>query len=315
MLLENLGLSSEDVQGVIDIPLDILNQTIQEIIDLTDLTAIEIPGLGTLGLGTTFSKVQNDFASSGAVALLVDVDPSEKGNDSLTQLRLGSAQSYIGAPARSSVFRGAVMGLDFVAGQLNNDISLLHLGGIGTESIPCQGTRGGKLETKALPGPYSIPLDIPGIGGVATLEGLEYGYKGKQMSRGRSKSKSFSSLGTLRIDALGLEIQGAKAIVNLRGQAKNGKMTKRVNRNVRIRVADILHNGESILPSKLDPFRTIIEFVDETTGQEGIIEFGVDRTSKNQNFYGKAVSAIRINLIGMGSKIDLGWVESSIYPK
>ncbi len=314
MLLENLGLGdTEVVNEIINVPLGILVDTLNEIIDLADPIlgdVIEIPGLGSIGLGSSFSKVQDGFASSGANALQIEIDPTEAENDSVALLKLGYAQSRIGAPARSSVFRSTIMGLNFKALRFSENQELLHLGGIGTEAIPCEGTAGEKV-TKAIEGSRTIPLNIPGLGGLATLNGIEYSYKAKQMSRGRARSVATSTLGSLEIPALDLVIEGVQSKLKLRSTGKQG-VAVRGAKKPKFKLARVLYKGEELLPPGGLRIGETVEFVvEQLNNTNGFITFGPRATS---NHYGGKLAATRLT-IGDIFTLDLGWLESQIYPK
>lgn len=306
-LFDIIGVDPDDVFEPVTATVNQLLAALQEIANTVGLgDVIEIPGLGSIGLGSSFKKISDTAASSGATALHIEVDPNEASNDSIALLKLGNAQSRISAPVKSGVFRSTIMGLDFSAIPLAEDVELLRMGGIGTQAIPCEGT-GGKKVTKTIEGARSIPLNIPGLGGLATLEGIEYSYKGKQMARGRAKSMAKSSLGSLDIPVLGLEIQGISSRLNLKkfpGERVRG------SNKPKFKVLDIIHNGESILPENL-PIGGVVEFVVDELDKTGFITFGKVRS---RNYYGAKMSAININIPGI-FKIDLGWLESQIYPK
>ena len=311
LLLENLGFSTEEInQGindVINVPLGILVDTLQQIIDTAGLgDVIQIPGLGSIGLGSSFSKVGDKAASSGANALQIEVNPSGEENGAAALLKLGYAQSRISAPVQSGVFRSTIMGLDFKALPLADDLDLLHLGGIGTQAIPCEGT-GGQTVSKVIEGSRSIPLNIPGLGGLATLNGIKYSYSGSQMSGGRAKSTAISELGSLDIPVLGLTLKGISSRLDLRSFP--GERVRGSNKP-KFQVLDIVKDGESILPKNLK-IGDVIEFVVDNLDQTGFITFGKVR---GRNYYGAKLSAINITIPGLFN-IDLGWLESQIYPK
>ncbi|NYD59664.1 hypothetical protein BKA08_003902 [Nocardioides marinisabuli] len=299
--------------------LDIVNQVaapVNEIVDelvtlLLDQVGqiIEIPGLGSIGLGSSFSKVDDTSAVSGANALKIEVDPSDEGNDSAVLLKLGYAQSRISDSKPSGVFRSTIMGLDFEALPLSDDVSLLHLGGIGTESIPCEGT-GNKKVVKSIEGDRAIPLNIPGLGGVAVLNGLEYSYKAKQMSRGRARSMAKSSLGSFSIPLLDLEVTGISSKLNL--LSREGERV-RGSKNPKFKVADILYKGESLMPAGGLKIRETVEFtIDELGGEKGFLTFG---PRYSRNYYGAKLSALSLEIPAAQLKLDLGWLESQIYPR
>lgn len=306
-LFDIIGVDPDDVFEPVTATVNDLLAALQEITKTVGLgDVIEIPGLGSIGLGSSFKKISDTAASSGATALHIEVDPNEASNDSVALLKLGNAQSRISAPVKSGVFRSTIMGLDFSAIPLADDVELLRMGGIGTQAIPCEGT-GGKKITKAIEGARSIPLNIPGLGGVATLNDIEYSYKGKQMARGRAKSMAKSKLGSLEIPVLGLEIQGISSRLNLKkfpGERVRG------SNKPKFKVLDIIHNGESILPENL-PIGGVVEFVVDELDKTGFITFGKVRS---RNYYGAKMSAINITIPDL-FKVDLGWLESQIYPK
>ena len=313
MLLENLGLGTDTLNEIINVPLGILVETLNQIIELADPVlgdVIEIPGLGSIGLGSSFSKVQDGFASSGANALQIEIDPTEAENDSVALLKLGYAQSRIGAPARSSVFRSTIMGLNFKALPLADDVELLHLGGIGTEAIPCEGT-GGEKVTKTIQGARTIPLNIPGLGGLATLNGIEYSYKAKQMSRGRARSVATSTLGSLEIPILDLVIEGVQSKLKLRSTGKQGQAVRGAKKP-QFKLARVLYKGEDLLPLGGLRIGETVEFVvEQLNNTNGFITFGPRASS---NHYGGKLAATRLT-IGDIFTLDLGWLESQIFPK
>ncbi|MEP7738774.1 hypothetical protein ABKW28_14060 [Nocardioides sp. 31GB23] len=314
---------SLDYEGTVveDTPLadllDIVNQVaapVNEIVDqlvtlLTDTVGgiIEIPGLGSIGLGSSFSTIGEHSASSGASALAIEVDPSETDNDSPVLLKLGYAQSRIADSVPSGVFRSTIMGLDFEALPINDDVALLKMGGIGTQSIPCEGT-GNKKVVKTIEGERSIPLSLPGLGGVAVLDGLEYSYKAKQMSRGRARSMAKSSLGSFSIPVLDLEITGISSKLNL--LSRKGERVRGSDKP-KFKVGDILYKGESLLPEGGLKIRETVEFTIDELQQTGFITFGPRFT---RNYYGANLSAMNVKIPGI-LDLDLGWVESKIYPR
>lgn len=306
-LFDIIGVDPDDVFEPVTATVNELLAALQQITETVGLgDVIQIPGLGSIGLGSSFKKISDTAASSGATALHIEVDPSDADNDSVALLKLGNAQSRISAPVKSGVFRSTIMGLDFRAIPLAEDVELLRMGGIGTQAIPCEGT-GGKMVKKQIEGERSIPLSIPGLGGLATLSGIEYAYKGVQLPRGRAKSVAKSSLGNLSIPVLGLEIKGIQSRLNLKSFP--GERVRGSNKP-KFKVLDIMHDGESIKPANLR-IGDVIEFVIEDLDQTGFITFGDVR---QRNYYGAKLSAINLTIPGLFD-IDLGWLESQIYPK
>lgn len=309
MLLENLGLSTDAVNEIINVPLGILVDTINEIIDTAGLgDVIEIPGLGSIGLGTSFSNIKKGSASSGANALKIEVDPSEQNNDSVALLKLGYAQSRIGAGATNGVFRSTISALNLKALPLTEDTALLHLGGIGTQAIPCEGTDG--VQQSKTVESVSFPLGVPELG-LATLNGIEYSYKAKQLSRGRAKSVASSSLASLEIPALDLVIEGVESKLKLRQTGKQGKAVRGNNKPI-FTIGRVLYKGEELVPEGgWSIGKTVTFTVEELNNTNGFVTFGPRATN---NFYGGKLAATRLQ-IGNFLTLDLGWLESQIFPR
>ncbi len=313
LLLDNLGLGTDVLNEIINVPLGILVDTLNQLIELADPVlgdVIEIPGLGSIGLGSSFAKVGEGFASSGANALQIEVDPTEANNDSVALLKLGYAQSRIGEGAVNGVFRSTLSGLNLKALPLTEDTELLHLGGIGTQAIPCEGTDN-VSESKTVER-VSFPLSLPGLPtALASLNGIEYSYKADQLSRGRAKSVATSSLGSLEIPALDLVISGVESKLNLRSTGKQGKSVRGAN-DPQFKLASVLYKGEELLPpGGLRIGETVSFVVEQLNNTNGFITFGPRASS---NFYGGKLSAAQLK-IGDLLTLDLGWLESQIFPR
>ncbi|WP_300641085.1 hypothetical protein [Nocardioides sp.] len=313
LLLENLGLGTDVLNEIINVPLGILVDTLNQLIEMADPVlgdVIEIPGLGSIGLGSSFTKVGEGFASSGANALQIEVDPTESNNDSAALLKLGYAQSRIDEGAVNGVFRSTLSGLNLKALPLTEDTELLHLGGIGTQAIPCAGTDG-TTESKTVES-VSFPLSLPGLPvSLATLNGIEYSYSAKQLSRGRARSVATSSLGSLEIPVLDLVISGVESTLKLRSTGKQGKAV-RGNNKPQFKLASVLYKGEELLPpGGLGIGETVSFVVEQLNNTNGFITFGPRATS---NFYGGKLSATQLK-IGDLLTLDLGWLESQIFPR
>lgn len=317
-LFDVIGVDPADVYEPVNAGVNDLLEALQEVTTTLGLDFIEIPGLGTIGLGKSFHKITDGFASSGASALEVSVNPNDVQNGDVALLKLGNAQSRIGSPAPSGVFRSTIMGLDFKALPLTEDLELLHMGGIGTESIPCEGTDG-KTVTKAIEGTRTIPLGITdGVNlGVATLEGLEYAYSAEQLAGGRAKSMAQSKLGKLTLPAFGLEITGIASKLNLRSQLVPGTNGTKIyevkgSKKPEFKVLTITQDGENLIPAGGLKIGQTITFVTEGIGDgTGFITFGPRVT---RNHYGAKMTALSVK-IGDLASLDLGWLESQIYPK
>ena len=297
--------------------LDIVNDTVAPITEVVDqlvqllstVGVIEIPGLGSIGLGSATGNAFDNSANAEAYALKIAVNPTEDGGDK-TLLQLGRAHTRISRGVESGVFRSQMMGLDLFAGNEGDGESLLHMGGISQQSIPCEGT--GTVDGKAKTVTKSINHTsilgiVPGLPSlIADLENIEYKYSGQQLSKGRAKSVVESNLGALNIPAIGLSITGITSKINLLKTPNRPVQTK-----VTSTVGDILLNGESILP---EGFKVgdIVEFIDSITGQTNLITFG---KTFRKNYHGVGVKAISVNLPGFGSLLDVGYAAGRIYPR
>ena len=79
----------------------------------------------------------------------------------------------------------------------------------------------------------------------------------------------------------------------------------------KFKVADILYKGESLLPEGGLKIRETVEFTIDELQQTGFITFGPRFT---RNYYGANLSAMNVKIPGI-LDLDLGWVESKIYPR
>lgn len=290
--------------------LDILNQVaapvtqiVNQVIQLLQSVGkVTIPGLAEISLGTAYHKITDNSAASKAYALRINLFPA---TDRLGDvLELGQAKSRISAPLTSAFFRSNMMGLDLAAG---ND--LLHLGGIQRRTIPCEGTSGQTLSKHV--DSSSFPLAIPGVSDTALvdLSDITYAYSGQQLSRGRAKGMVSSSLGTLKIPALGLEVQGLKTVINLFRPSATAAVQKRRT----VTVGDILVDGKSLLGGVKPVLGKIYEFVDKLTGDTNVIQFGA-AIPKADNRSGTGVEGIRLTIPGLATKLSIGWAQAHILP-
>lgn len=287
--------------------LDILNQVaapvsqiVNQVFDLLETVGtIEIPGLLKLGLGQSSHKIGVNSATSKAYALRLDLLPQK--DIPGTVIELGQARSRVSAPLTSAYFRSNVMGLDLKAG---ND--LLHLGSVQHKTIPCEGTSG-KTYKKTING-TSFPIAIPGLdNALVSLKGIEYAYSGTQLSKGRAKAMTSSSLGSLEIPALGLVIKGLTTTVSLVRPSANAPVQSKRS----VQVADILVDGKSLLNGLKPTFGDVFDFVDKVTGQTNVIGVGVPIEGAN-NRYGAGFEGIRLTIPGLATKLSIGWAAAHI---
>ncbi len=120
-----------------------------------------------------------------------------------------------------------------------------------------------------------------------------------------------SSLGSLEIPVLDLVISGVESTLKLRSTGKQGKAV-RGNNKPQFKLASVLYKGEELLPpGGLGIGETVSFVVEQLNNTNGFITFGPRATS---NFYGGKLSATQLK-IGDLLTLDLGWLESQIFPR
>jgi hypothetical protein len=262
---------------------DVANQVIQ-LLSQTVGNEIEIPGLGSIGLGGVKSgKAGPHSASSQSYALRVLVNAT--GHD--TMITLGRARTAITEPVPAGVFHSRAMGLEMLSGN-----ALLSLGGLQEQALPCSGTNG-KVEHHKI-------ADVSVLGGLVTMSGLDYAQMGDQNPNGSAKGFVSSTIGSLEVPSIGLVIDGIFSKVNV---VKQKGQTK-VDRKVTTGIAKITLNGEPIaLP---DPGQTI------ELGDQGFLKYQVVKS----NWTGSEVRAFQLTLPDLlgGSILDVGWAGAHIVP-
>ncbi len=117
-----------------------------------------------------------------------------------------------------------------------------------------------------------------------------------------------SSLGSFTIPVLDLEITGISSKLNL--LSREGERV-RGSKKPKFKVADILYKGESLMPEGGLKIRQTVEFAIDELQQKGFITFGPRFT---RNYYGAKLSALNVEIPGIVD-LDLGWLESQIYPR
>lgn len=281
----------QELLDIINQVLTPINEIVNQVIDLlTSITGniIEIPGLGAIGLGTTKGSVTKHSAVSESYALKILINAT--GNDSV--LQLGRARTRIAKPIPAGVFRGTATGLDLLSG------TSLHLGNLGQRSIPCEGTNG-KVQ-KQTTGHISV------LGGLVDLTGITYKFMGLQKQNGFAKGMIGTSLGSVSVPTLGLEITGLASQVNLLKPAN----TKKVTRQIHATVAKIMLNGEEL---QLPAIGQSISL-----GKGSFLTYRKVKPGDN-NYYGGAVRALTLSLGDLvmpgGSIIDLGTSAGRIFPR
>jgi hypothetical protein len=262
---------------------DVAHQVIALLSDTVGNT-IEIPGLGSIGLGGVKSgyATKNSAASqSYALRLLVDAT----GHD--TVITLGRARTAISQPVPAGVFHSRAMGLEMLAGT-----ELLSLGGLQEQSLSCRGSNG-KVEHHEI-------ADVDVLGGLVSMTDVDYALMGDQHRDGSARGFVSSTIGSLEVPSIGLVIEGITSKVGLRKPAN----TTKVKRAITTGIGKITLNGEEIaLP---DPGQTI------ELGDQGFLKYRVVKS----NWTGAEVRAFRLTLPELlgGSILDVGWAGAHVMP-
>jgi hypothetical protein len=261
----------------------IVNQVITLLQDLAG--PLEIPGLGSISLGSSSGKTGANFAAAEAYALRILVDAT--GED--TVLQLGRASSRISRPVPAGVFRSTMSALELTA--LND---LVSLGGIAQRSIPCEGTFGNVRTVNTA----SASLVHEQLG--VTVTDMKYAYKGLQKG---TVGRGFTSaqIGEVRLavpNTLDIVVKGLTSRVDVAAF----KPGKRVARKVTTSFGSILINGEEVFPKP---------------GKPVIFDGGVLRmlVEKEANFYGTKVSGLSIQLTELDTRIDLAQISARFLTK
>ncbi len=244
---------------------------------------IEIPELGSIGLGKLKGTKSGHHAESQATALEFLITATGE----TQKLQLGNARSRIGGPTPGGVFRSTSMPLDVKAAD-----GAVHFGGVRPRTIPCEGTNG-RVVTKTLD---SASVALP-EGLLVGASGIEYVYSGTQHKNGTAKGFNASKIGALDIPALDLQITGISSRVASKTKKPGGSVTS----SPTFKVAKIVYQGTEIAvpePGK----ESVVEGL-------GVLETRVVEATK----WGKRVTALRISLTDYGVVMDLGISASQIF--
>ena len=285
-LLGALGLDSQNLPDVINVPVRVLIDT------LSDLTggALVIPGLGSISLGQSSGGASSDGSHAEAYALKISLANDQLGLTP-TALQLGRASSVISRPVEAGVFRSKMTALEANLG------GVLRLGGIGQRSLPCEGT-GGKVQTRR--------VASAGIPQVLDLSGIRYRYRGQQEGR-RATGFVETTIGRIDLATAGIVVSGLTSRVDLSSRKPN----KRVGSRATTTVGSLLIGGKSVDVRKLAKG---LAFTD-TTGQRGFIQSNVLSAGSNgkKAFFGKQLTGLRVQLPGTNSTIDLGVANGEVF--
>jgi hypothetical protein len=265
-----------------------INQVVNQLVQLLQqVGTIQIPGLGSLGLGTKHGRVTAHSAESSAYALKIQVDSPVDG--SKTVIELGRATSRISDPVPAGVFRTTMSALAVNVGDV------LSFGGVGQTSIPCEGT-GGRTRTKTIKA-ASVP-------GVVSLSDVQYTWSGKQLTSGhgprkRNHAKGFvqARIGQVSVPSVGLVINNLTSRVDMSSRKENAPVRSKASTSV----GSITINGAPIAP--LHPGETR-EF------EGGALTYG---TRSDVSFYGSSNEGLQIVLFEKNLVIDLALVNGQVF--
>jgi hypothetical protein len=266
-----------------------INQVVNQVVQLLTQVGgtIEIPGLGSLGLGSKHGRAGAHSAESSAYALKIQVNNPADG--SKTVIQLGRATSRISDPVPAGVFRTTMTALGVNVGDL------LTFGGVGATSIPCEGTHG-KTRTKKI-GAASVP-------GIVSLSDVQYTWSGKQFTRGhgqqkRNRAKGFvqARIGQVTVPSANLVINGLTSRVDMSSRKENAP----VKSSTTTSVGSITVNGAAI--PALKPGDTY-----DFSG--GVLTYGI---TSDVNFYGSQNEGLRIILFQDNVVIDLATVHGQVF--
>lgn len=256
-----------------------------QVIDLLEQVGapIDIPELGSIGLGKTKGSKSGHHAESQSTALEFVITATGE----VQKLQLGNARSRIGGPTPGGVFRSTSMPLDVKA--LDGAV---HFGGVKPRTIPCEGTNG-KTRTRTLD---SASVALP-EGLLVGATGMEYVFSGTQHKNGTAEGFNASRIGAVDIPALDLQITGIASKVSSRTTSPGGK----VKSTPTFKVAKIVYQGNEIAVPEPGE-ESIVEGL-------GVLETRVVEATK----WGKRVTALRVSLTDYGVVMDLGISASQIF--
>jgi hypothetical protein len=266
-----------------------INQVVDQVVQLLTQVGgtLQIPGLGSLGLGTKKGKTTGHSAESSAYALKIEViSPVDS---SKTVIELGRATSRISNPVPSGVFRTTMSALNVNVGDL------LSFGGVSQTSIPCEGT-GGKTRSKTIKA-ASVP-------GLVSLSDVQYTWSGNQFTRGKGQSKLDQAkgfvqakIGQVSIPAAGLVINGLTSRVDMKSKNVNAPVRSKASTSV----GSILINGTPIVALK--PGETL-------AFNGGVLKYGI---RSNDSFYGTENEGLQVILFQDNVVLDLANVNGQIF--
>lgn len=278
--------SLKDIPVPVQDLLDAVNQTVNPVIDevvqvLSENSGlINIPGFGSVALGSKVTRKGEHFASADARGLVVKFT----GDGSKSLVYLGEAHSRIGGLAPKRVFRSNIQAMD-----LKVLDGALHLSRVAATNLPCEGTFGVTRHKT---------LDIAGVVApvVVDITGIDNSYSGTQ-NRFKAAGWAQSKIGQVNIPLAELTL---KNIVTRITVSKVGD--KRVVKNVQTSLGALIIGGKSV---KVPAPGTVLNLPNGI----GTLETGVVRIGK----FGAKAQAVRVTLFEENVEIMFGWVDNHIW--
>ncbi len=253
---------------------------------IADNGVIEIPNLGSIGVGRQRTHKGAGYAVASVDALILRLDQDgntnpDQGDDDSTDstVRLGHAWSRIAGGASSAVFQGAGRGAQFnlVDGQT-------LFGRINSKTVPCEGTDGLVRRSRVTNAGPMLTTPLVNVGTMTSKVSAE------QLARGAARAWSLSEVASVDMSqgALSLKLVGITSKANV-FQSRSGRITKHARGTG---IAKIILNGEEVTPK--DGLLTF---------DGGVLETNVVRRLKR----GIVVTAARVTMLdGNGPVLNFG---------
>ena len=273
-----------ELQDLLDALTGTTGQVVDQVVSvLGQYGTIDIPGLGTIGLGGVRSgSATRHSASSQTYALRLVVTATGRP----TTISLGRARSAVFGPVPAGVFQANALGIDMLSG---ND--LVHLASAEGPSMACSGTAGRVQHHRV------GRLDV--LGGLVKVTGLDYALLGAQRRSGAARGFVATRIASLDVPSVQLSIDGITSKVAVRKAADS----RRVRRHVATGIASITYRGKQMrIPA---PGETLL------LGQDGFLKRQPVRTTRT----GAQVAAFSLSLPGQDSVLTLAWSGLSLYQR
>ncbi len=261
-------------------------QVAQQVFEvLSDATRpIQVPGLGTISLGSRSGRSNGHNAQSQASALRIEVTAGDRRQ----LVELGTARVRMGGPAPVGVFRSGGTAMDYQA-----LAGALRFGNVEHKALPCQGSRG-RTQTYRVPQARQL-VPVPVL-----LEGVTYQVNGDQLRKRRvAKGWSRTSISSVSVPSAQLVITDVSSRVAMRQKAGH-----RVRATVSTGIGAITVGGQAL---------TIPEPGGVVELPDGLGE--IQRQLVDTGYRGSQVIGLRIKLYAEAVVIDLARTAGRIYPR